>query len=274
MDAEAGEVVILAALVNDAHIQGGGLVDQLLDGIQLVIVQQGHGGALEGHEGNQPFKPAAVQHPQDLGTGGQVFLVHLGAAFPIPAVDIGEVDIFPPVVGVIEELALAHGAAGHIDVLPVQAEHILAAEFFSGSGDRLKNEAAGLKVGNHGGAEEAGFRAVQNPQGFLVAEGALCQLRGADGVVKYGNGAAAEGRHLGDYFHFFFIEGNFHNSHSFSCAAVFRPAAFLAGFIVASEGAKRYGPRVHCFSGGRIDFCSKSTKPHNVRQKELVKITK
>ena len=185
-------------------------MDQLFDCVNLVIVQQGHGRAFEGHEGNQPFKPAAVEQPQNLGTGIQIGLVHFGAAFPIPAVNIRELDYVLPIVGIVKHLAFAHGTAGHVDKLPVQAEHILAAELFSGGGHSLKAEAPGDMVRNHRGAEEACFRAVENPERILVDEGTFAQLKRVNGVVEYGDCTAAKGGNLCYDFHFLFVKGDFH----------------------------------------------------------------
>ena len=124
-------------------------------------------------------------------------------------------DVVPPVVGVVKEFAFAHGAAGYIDVLPVQTEHILAAKLLPGGGNGFKDKSPGHVIGNHGGAEKAGFGAVQNPKCLFVDKCTLYQLSGADGVVEHGNSAAAKSGDLGYNFHFFFTEGDFHCGHSF-----------------------------------------------------------
>ena len=140
------------------------------------------------------------------------------AAFPIPGVDVGELDDFLPVVHIVEGGAagLDHGAVDLGNEHPVDAEHILAAVGGRINRGALDHEATGHVVGPHLGAEQTGLAAQGQPHGLMLQEHALVGLSGGDGGVVNGGDSAAEAGDLGNDFEFFLVEGNRHGFLSLS----------------------------------------------------------
>ena len=196
------------------------LVEEREHGVLLLLVDQGEDRLLESHEGDQSLEPAAVEEPYHVGFSVvQVILVGLGGTFPVPAVDIGFLKDFFPVVGILKGViaGLDHAASdlGHVD--PFDTEHIESAGFLKVvERHTVCNKAASDIVGDDGGAQGGALHVRGHPDGILVPVEAGVRLLGGHGEVVQRQGLAAEVHGFGYDFQFFLVKGKLAHFHS-SC---------------------------------------------------------
>ena len=202
---KAGQIrtVYLAGDVDELLVQVGGGLEQLLEGVLLLLVDQRHGGVLEAHEGDQALEPCAVEEPHHVGLAVfEILPVVTAALVPIPGINVGELEDRFPVVGVAEGMGdtrLFHGTAHHGDEHPFDAKHIRAAIIGRIPLVRLDDEAAGDVVGDDLRAEDARLGAHQEVVGLALVNRvevglALGYRRVEDGnaLSVYTTGCAAD----------------------------------------------------------------------------------
>ncbi len=219
MQAEAGKALAvgIAADFYQREMQVGQGVQQLVQGVLLVLVQQRHGRVLEAHEGDQPLEAHAVEEPEDVGLAVvlEIVVVDTGALIPVPGVGIGELERGFPVVDILQGMGDArglHGAADGGNIGPVDAEHVVVRGVGLGPAPRLKYKAAGDIIGDDGRSEEAGLHTIGLPDELLVQDRGFIRLSLGHGEIEQ-RGAGDSRIEAGLTPHdleFFGIKGNGH----------------------------------------------------------------
>ena len=146
-------------------------LEKILYIVLLILVDQSHGGVFKLHKGDQTLK----QTVEDPGGNSAVRVlqelpVFLRTGFPVPAVDVGEYDFFPPLAGILHQRRSAwsdHGAAGNGNEAPGQTEDILAA-LFAGVGLRFHDKGTGYVIRVDPGSEIHAVGFQRDPHGIFT----------------------------------------------------------------------------------------------------------
>ena len=190
---------ILAVVGDECLIHIAQLGEQGVDGILLVIVDDGHGGAFKVHEGDQTLKQAVLEADLERALAALEALICLGPAFPVQCVHIGELDDVGPVIHILQGglAGLDHGAAGGRNEYPLNAEQVGAALLLLGQqGSQVHDLRTGNVVDVDPALDIQDVREGGDPHHFAVPlQGGQEILSGGDGGVFLGGAAAKEVHH-------------------------------------------------------------------------------
>ena len=132
MELEHVNMEISVQMVDQIIIEVCQLVEQLFDSVLLIFVHQGYQGVLHGHKGDQTLKHTGKLHIFCHTVCVKIDApVSVGTSLPVPFVNIGEDNLFLPVVGIIKQhqTLFYHGTADLRLIFPVHAKHVQTAFF-------------------------------------------------------------------------------------------------------------------------------------------------
>lgn len=169
MDIKAINIVIRNNLVDNFAGQLGCFLEQCVHFILCIFIKQCEDCVLKAHKADQALKPEAVMQCEEIAFAGIMHLCPtLGAAFPVPAVNIREFNLLSPFADIIQKRCSRpnHRATGCGNKLPLNAKHIRAALFF-----RLQRNischTAGNIIRNHTGNNKLLLNTVWDPDRFF-----------------------------------------------------------------------------------------------------------